>query len=72
MAKQELEQKNMISFPLHHGKYSGFSILVRSIIFRLEKFKEKVEKLYFIDDQIKQPALEKYVATVRQMELVIK
>lgn len=46
----------MINFPLHHGKYSGFAILVRSIIYRLEKFKEKIEKLYFIDDQIKQPA----------------
>jgi len=49
MAKQELEQKKIMNFPLHHGKYSGSAILIRSIIFRLEKFKEKVDKLYFID-----------------------
>ena len=57
MAKQELEQKRTINYPLHHGKYSGFAILVRSIIFRLEKFKDKVDKLYFIDEQIKVPAI---------------
>jgi hypothetical protein len=42
MAKQELEQKKMINFPLHHGRHSGFAILVRSIAFRLEKFKDKI------------------------------
>lgn len=62
----------MIHFPLHHGKYSGFAILVRSIIFRLEKFREKIEKLYFIDDSIKQPAFEKYNTTVKQLESIIK
>lgn len=67
MAKQELEQKKITYFPLHHGKYSGFAILIRSIIYRLEKFKEKIEKLYFIDDSIKQQALEKYIITVKQM-----
>lgn len=48
------------------------AILIRSIIFRLEKFKEKVDKLYFIDELIKAPALEKYNTTVKQMESMIK
>lgn len=47
-AKQELEQKKSINYPLNHGEYSGVAILIRSIIFRLEKFKEKIDKLYFI------------------------
>lgn len=38
-AKQELEQKKSINYPLSHGEYSGVAILIRSIIFRLEKFK---------------------------------
>lgn len=62
----------MTNFPLHHGKFSGFAILVRSIIFRLEKFKDKIDKLYFIDDQIKVPAIEKYTITVKQLESIIK
>ena len=72
MAKQELEQKKMMSFPLHHGKHSGAAILIRSILFRLEKFKEKIDKLYFIDEHIKAPALEKYSITTKQMESMIK
>ena len=72
MAKQELEQKRTMNYPLHHGKFSGSAILIRSIIFRLEKFKDKVEKLYFIDDQIKTPAFEKYTITTKQLESMIK
>lgn len=72
MAKQELEHKKMMNFPLHHGKFSGHAILIRSIIFRLEKFKEKVDKLYFIDDSIKVPAFEKYMITTKQLESMIK
>ena len=72
MAKQELEQKKTMSYPLHHGKYSGSAILIRSIIFRLEKFKDKVDKLYFIDEQIKTPAFEKYNITTKQLESMIK
>lgn len=71
-AKQEIENKKDPNIPLHHGKYSGGAILIRSIIFRLEKFKEKIDKLYFIDDQIKIPALEKYQTTIKQMESLIK
>lgn len=72
MAKQELEHKKMMNFPLHHGKFSGHAILIRSIIFRLEKFKEKVDKLYFIDESIKVPAFEKYMITTKQLESMIK
>jgi len=35
MAKQELDQKKALLFPINHGKHSGFAVLVRSIIFRL-------------------------------------
>lgn len=38
-AKQELEQKKSINYPLNHGEFSGVAVLIRSIIFRLEKFK---------------------------------
>jgi len=72
MAKQELDQKKHIPFPFHHGKLSGISIFIRSIIFRLEKFKEKIDKLYFIDDEIKAPAYDKYSITVKQLESRIK
>ncbi len=34
-AKQELEQKKSINYPLNHGEYSGIAVLIRSIIFRL-------------------------------------
>jgi len=57
---------------LNYGEYSGIAILVRSIIFRLEKFKEKVDKLYFVDESIKAPALDKYSVTVKQLESIIK
>lgn len=46
--------------------------MIRSIIFRLEKFKDKIDKLYFIDDQIKVTALDKYNTTVKQLESIIK
>jgi hypothetical protein len=62
----------MTNIPIHHGKHSGIAILIRSIIFRLEKFKEKVDKLYFVDDSIKSTAFEKYSMTIKQMESMIK
>lgn len=34
-AKQEIENKKDPNTPLHHGKYSGGAILIRSVIFRL-------------------------------------
>jgi hypothetical protein len=71
-AKQEIENKRDPNIPLHHGKYSGGAILIRSVIYRLEKFKDKVERLYFIDDQIKATAFEKYTVTVKQLESLIK
>lgn len=71
-AKQEIENKRDPNIPLHHGKFSGGAILIRSIIFRLEKFKDKIDKLYFIDDNIKSPAVEKYLITIKQMESLIK
>lgn len=46
--------------------------MIRSVIFRLEKFKDKIDKLYFIDDNIKATALEKYTITVKQLESLIK
>ena len=66
-AKQEIENKRDPNVPLHHGKYSGGAILIRSVIFRLEKFKDKINKLYFIDDHIKATALDKYTTTVKQL-----
>lgn len=71
-AKQELEQKKSINYPLNHGDFSGVAILIRSIIFRLEKFREKIDKLYFVEESIKVPALEKYMTTVKQLESMIK
>lgn len=71
-AKQEIENKKDPNIPLHHGKYSGGAILIRSVIFRLEKFKDKIDKLYFIDDGIKAAASEKYTVTVKQLESLIK
>ena len=71
-AKQEIENKRDPNVPLHHGKYSGGAILIRSVIFRLEKFKDKIDKLYFIDDHIKATALDKYTTTVKQLESIIK
>ena len=71
-AKQEIENKKDPNIPLHHGKYSGGAILIRSVIFRLEKFKDKIDKLYFIDDSIKSNAFEKYMVTVKQLESLIK
>jgi len=49
-----------ILIPLSHGKFSGQSIWVRGLMFRMEVLKTSVEKLKFVDDNIKKPALEKY------------
>jgi hypothetical protein len=46
-----------MQFPLHHGKYSGHAILVRSLLFRIEKLKESIDRLYFVDDSVKASAL---------------
>lgn len=61
-----------MQFPLHHGKYSGHAILVRSLLFRIEKLKESIDRLYFVDDAVKAPALEKYQTTYKNLEAVIK
>jgi len=61
-----------MQYPLQHGRYSGHAILVRSLLFRIEKLKESVDKLYFVEDSVKAPALEKYQTTYKNLESVIK
>lgn len=45
---------------MNHGKHSGAAIWVRSLIHRMEKMKEYIDRLNFVDDSIKKFALDKY------------
>ena len=59
--KQEFDNmKRVIPMPIGHGKYSGQCIWVRSLVHRIEKMKEWIDKMVFVDDSIKRQPLEKY------------
>mmetsp|Transcript_23925 Transcript_23925/g.20935 ORF Transcript_23925/g.20935 Transcript_23925/m.20935 type:complete len:561 (+) Transcript_23925:252-1934(+) len=45
---------------LTHGKHSGMALWVRSLIHRLDKLKDAIDKLYFVDYSIKKPYLDKF------------
>ncbi len=49
-----------MNIPLQHGKYSGSALWVRSLIGRIIKMKDWINKLYFVDEELKRPAEEKY------------
>ena len=51
--------KNNIQISLGHGKYSGQAIYVKSLMHRLEKQKHQIEKLYFLEENIKGGSLKK-------------
>ncbi len=66
---QELEQtkyefdhmkhiKNLV--PINQGKYSGQAVFVRSLIHRIDQMKEQIDRLSFVEDNVKKPALDKY------------
>jgi dynein heavy chain len=50
--------KNLV--PLNSGKFSGQAVWVRSLIHRIEQMKEQIDRLTFVEDSIKKPALDKY------------
>lgn len=71
-AKHENEQRKNINYPFHHGKYSGQAIFVRSLIFRIEKLKQAVDRLHFVDESLKQTPFQKYNIVYKNLESVIK
>lgn len=50
--------KNLV--PLNQGKYSGQAVWVRCLIHRIEQMKEQVDRLTFVEESVKKPALDKY------------
>jgi hypothetical protein len=59
--KQEFDNtKKVLPIPLGHGKYSGQCIWVRGLIHRIEKMREWIDKIVFMDESIKKLPLEKY------------
>lgn len=73
--KQEYDTKlknvNMLNIPLHHGKISGSAIWVRALQGRIQKMKDWIDKLYFIDDDMKKPAYEKFENTNSSFRICI-
>lgn len=60
-AKHEFDNmKRGVPIPIGHGKYSGQAIWVRGLIHRIEKMKEWVDKVVFVDEAKKRLPLEKY------------
>jgi dynein heavy chain len=52
--KQEFDNmKRVIPMPIGHGKYSGQCIWVRALVHRIEKMREWIDKMVFVDDAIK-------------------
>ena len=52
--------KNELKISFSQGKYSGQALWVRSFIHRIEKMKIWIDKLKFIDDNLKKNAFEQY------------
>jgi len=50
--------KNLV--PLNQGKYSGIAVWIRCLIHRIEQMKEQVDRLTFVEESVKKPALDKY------------
>lgn len=50
--------KNLV--PINQGKYSGQAVFVRSLIHRIDQMKEQIDRLSFVEDNVKKPALDKY------------
>ena len=61
----------MLNIPLHHGKISGAAIWVRCLQGRISKMKDWIDKLYFIDDDMKKAAYEKFEHTNSAFRLCI-
>lgn len=49
-----------LNIPLNQGVYSGLAIWARSLVARIEKLKAHIDRLWFVDEKVKRPAIEKY------------
>ena len=52
--------KKLDFIPINQGKLSGMGLWARSLIHRIERMKNSIDRLVFIDDSIKRGAYEKY------------
>jgi len=59
-AAESASKSSKIDYPIHHGKFSGKAVWVKSLLHRIEKMKKQYDSLSFIPDDLKTPVLEEY------------